>query len=205
MGHVGRLFDAMAAAQCHRGVGAADSGKRLRRDADRVLGRGVIFSQNFIASCESRFDQRELAQPLFERAIAIREKVLGPEHPYTAQTLNNLAVLLKDQGDLPNKTRSIVSVSGGRCSSLSQYRTVRSPRPTASEKAFTLHCRPGWSILPPGRVPRNKCQSSSRPKVQWARSDGPSFEPLAKRRSFPLFRRAADRFREFSVFAVPSQ
>jgi len=35
-----------------------------------------------------------------ERALAIREKALGPEHPETAESLNNLASLLKDQGDL---------------------------------------------------------------------------------------------------------
>ena len=40
------------------------------------------------------------ARPLFERALAIREKVLGPEHLDTATSLNNLAMLLKDQGDL---------------------------------------------------------------------------------------------------------
>jgi hypothetical protein len=39
-------------------------------------------------------------KPLFERALAIREKVLGPEHPDTAMALNNLAFLLHDQGDL---------------------------------------------------------------------------------------------------------
>jgi tetratricopeptide (TPR) repeat protein len=36
----------------------------------------------------------------YERALAIREKVLGPEHPDTATSLNNLAGLLQDQGDL---------------------------------------------------------------------------------------------------------
>jgi tetratricopeptide (TPR) repeat protein len=36
---------------------------------------------------------------LYERALAIREKVLGPDHPSTANGLNNLAVLLKDQGE----------------------------------------------------------------------------------------------------------
>jgi len=36
------------------------------------------------------------ARPLLERASAIREKVLGPEHPYTATSLNNLALLLQD-------------------------------------------------------------------------------------------------------------
>jgi Tfp pilus assembly protein PilF len=40
------------------------------------------------------------ARQLHERALAIREKVLGPEHPDTAQSLNNLGVLLKEHGDL---------------------------------------------------------------------------------------------------------
>jgi tetratricopeptide (TPR) repeat protein len=47
-------------------------------------------------------DQGDLAgaRPLFERALAIYEKALGPEHPHTAGSLNNLAGLLQDQGDL---------------------------------------------------------------------------------------------------------
>ncbi len=40
------------------------------------------------------------ARPLYERALAIREKVLGPEHPSIAKSLNSLAFLLRDQGDL---------------------------------------------------------------------------------------------------------
>lgn len=40
------------------------------------------------------------ARPLYERAMTIREKVLGPEHPDTASSLNNLAGLLQAQGDL---------------------------------------------------------------------------------------------------------
>jgi tetratricopeptide (TPR) repeat protein len=40
------------------------------------------------------------ARPLLERALAIWEKVHGPEHRDMAPRLNNLAVLLKDQGDL---------------------------------------------------------------------------------------------------------
>jgi tetratricopeptide (TPR) repeat protein len=39
------------------------------------------------------------ARPLHERALAIREKALGPEHPHTAASLNNLGLLLRDQGD----------------------------------------------------------------------------------------------------------
>jgi tetratricopeptide (TPR) repeat protein len=40
------------------------------------------------------------ARPLFEQALAIREKVLGPEHPATAESLNNLALTLTEEGDL---------------------------------------------------------------------------------------------------------
>jgi tetratricopeptide (TPR) repeat protein len=39
------------------------------------------------------------AQPYVERALALRERVLGAEHPDTATSLNNLAGLLESQGD----------------------------------------------------------------------------------------------------------
>ena len=38
------------------------------------------------------------AEPLFQRALAIRERTLGPEHPEAARSLQNLAVLYNDQG-----------------------------------------------------------------------------------------------------------
>jgi tetratricopeptide (TPR) repeat protein len=38
--------------------------------------------------------------PLYERALAIREPVLGSDHPDTAASLNNLALLLQAQGEL---------------------------------------------------------------------------------------------------------
>jgi hypothetical protein len=37
------------------------------------------------------------ARPLYERALAIDEKVLGPEHPDTATDLSRLAGLVQDQ------------------------------------------------------------------------------------------------------------
>ena len=40
----------------------------------------------------------EEAEPLYQRALTIREKALGPEHPDTASTLNNLALLYNNQG-----------------------------------------------------------------------------------------------------------
>ena len=39
------------------------------------------------------------ARPLFERALAIRERVFGNEHPQTATSLAYLALLLQAQGD----------------------------------------------------------------------------------------------------------
>jgi tetratricopeptide (TPR) repeat protein len=38
------------------------------------------------------------AKPLYERALAIREKILGPDHPDVAEGLNNLAALYYLQG-----------------------------------------------------------------------------------------------------------
>jgi tetratricopeptide (TPR) repeat protein len=38
------------------------------------------------------------ARPLLERALAIRERSLGPDHPDTATSLNNLALCLQAQG-----------------------------------------------------------------------------------------------------------
>ena len=40
------------------------------------------------------------AEPLYRRALAIREKALGPEHPDTAHGLNNLAELYDTQGNV---------------------------------------------------------------------------------------------------------
>ena len=43
---------------------------------------------------QGKYDE---AEPLYERSQAIDEKVLGPEHPDVAQSLNNRAVLLQNQ------------------------------------------------------------------------------------------------------------
>jgi len=39
------------------------------------------------------------ARPLIERALMFREGALGPDHPDTAESVNDLALLLKTQGD----------------------------------------------------------------------------------------------------------
>ena len=46
---------------------------------------------------DNRARYRE-AEPLYQRALAIREEVLGPIHPDVATSLNNLALLYKNQG-----------------------------------------------------------------------------------------------------------
>jgi hypothetical protein len=60
--------------------------------ADLLSRAGSYFHGRAVYSSETR--------PLFERTLAIREKALGPEHPSTAMSLNNLAGLLYAQGDL---------------------------------------------------------------------------------------------------------
>ena len=42
---------------------------------------------------ESRYSE---AESLYERALAIREKTLGPEHPELATSLENYAALLRE-------------------------------------------------------------------------------------------------------------
>jgi Flp pilus assembly protein TadD len=38
------------------------------------------------------------AEPLHRRALALRERVLGPDHPDVAQSISNLAVVLAALG-----------------------------------------------------------------------------------------------------------
>ena len=49
---------------------------------------------SLLAVFQGKYDEVE---PLYERSQAIREKVLGPEHPDVAQSLNNRAALLQAQ------------------------------------------------------------------------------------------------------------
>ena len=49
------------------------------------------------------------AKKMYERALAIDEAALGPDHPNVATRLNNLGLVLKEQGDLAGaKTLSSV-------------------------------------------------------------------------------------------------
>jgi tetratricopeptide (TPR) repeat protein len=82
--------------------------------------RSALLTPHLLAICETEIlDTAELAcflnwagtyfhgraayspaRSLYKRALAIDEKALGDEHPNTATDLNNLALLLQDQGEL---------------------------------------------------------------------------------------------------------
>ena len=49
------------------------------------------------------------AEPLCKRALEIREKVLGKDHPDVAKQLNNLALLCQNQVFYPDSTIMIIS------------------------------------------------------------------------------------------------
>jgi tetratricopeptide (TPR) repeat protein len=55
-------------------------------------------SPNNLAELRRNQGQCAQAAALFERALAIREKTLGPEHPDVAYSLSNLAERYRDQG-----------------------------------------------------------------------------------------------------------
>jgi tetratricopeptide (TPR) repeat protein len=67
--------------------------------------RGAEAEASYLSTMLASYRQGALAayaqaRLLFERALAIDEKTLGPEHHETATSLNNLALLLKTQGDV---------------------------------------------------------------------------------------------------------
>jgi tetratricopeptide (TPR) repeat protein len=58
----------------------------------------VATSLNNLAALYDSQGAYARAEPLYQRALAISEKVLGPEHPQVATSLNNLAALYDSQG-----------------------------------------------------------------------------------------------------------
>jgi tetratricopeptide (TPR) repeat protein len=85
-----RRLDALALALV---AGNTEIPAGTEASASRLLDRLAAYRQGALGAYAP-------ARPLYERALAIRERALGPEHPHTATSLNDLAVLLKAQGDL---------------------------------------------------------------------------------------------------------
>ena len=84
-----RRLDAIATAL----VGAdAAVHERVQLPAANLMDRLGVYRNDALGAYAA-------ARPLYERALAISEKALGPDHPDTAARLNNLASLLHAQGD----------------------------------------------------------------------------------------------------------
>ncbi len=73
--------------------GGASLPEGAERSAATLLTFLAAYRQGALAAYSS-------ALPLFERALAISEKVWGPNHPDTAMSLNNIGGLLQSQADL---------------------------------------------------------------------------------------------------------
>jgi tetratricopeptide (TPR) repeat protein len=60
-----------------------------------ILGVIGVIGYRELGKKQGKYEQ---AEPLYQRALAIKERVLGKEHPSTATGLNNLALLYYNQG-----------------------------------------------------------------------------------------------------------
>ena len=80
----------------------------------------VPASLNNLAMLYHARGQYAEAAPLLARALAIREKVLGPNHPDVAQSLNNLGELYRARGHMPRPPHAMSEHwrSGSRCLTL---------------------------------------------------------------------------------------
>jgi CHAT domain-containing protein len=72
-------------------------GLRVATETDRALQEAMKLNQEVVRL--DNLGKYDLALPLAERAVAIREKVLGAEDPATGNALNNLAGLYKAKGN----------------------------------------------------------------------------------------------------------
>jgi tetratricopeptide (TPR) repeat protein len=66
-----------------------------------VLGRDhvdVARSLNNLADLYQRQARYADAEPIYKRALDIRERTVGPDHPDTAASVNNLASLYQAEG-----------------------------------------------------------------------------------------------------------
>lgn len=97
------------------------------------------------------------ARPLFERALAIREKTVGAEHLDMAAGLDGLAALLQDQGDfdaaLPLLERALAirekTLGAKHSDTATSRKRLLTPPPPDESKAFQKWLAskpPSWSV-----------------------------------------------------------
>jgi CHAT domain-containing protein/Tfp pilus assembly protein PilF len=71
---------------------------RAATESDRALQEARnLLAENIKLQSAAKYDE---ALPIIERALEIRERVLGPDHPDLAACLNSLGILYKNKGDL---------------------------------------------------------------------------------------------------------
>ena len=109
------------------------------------------------------------ALPLYRRALKIREKVLGPEHPDTATSLNNLAMLYQAMGAyeqaLPLYQRTLKIIE----------KVLRPGAPPYRRQPSTI-----WGLCTwPGKTirPRRPISGGADPPVAWWSSTWPRAQP----------------------------
>ncbi|HEX8703798.1 MAG TPA: serine/threonine-protein kinase [Myxococcaceae bacterium] len=62
---------------------------------DDLIRANAFNTQGILLSVQGRYEE---ARQQYERAVALREKVLGPEHPVVTPSLNNLGNVLEEMG-----------------------------------------------------------------------------------------------------------
>ncbi|MCP9928831.1 CHAT domain-containing protein [Cyanobium sp. CH-040] len=75
--------------------------ERLLIDAEQELDSGNALIASIASRLAFTYTMRALysqAEPLYKRALAIREKALGPDHPDTVTSIDNLGMLYSRQG-----------------------------------------------------------------------------------------------------------
>ncbi|THD19271.1 Kinesin light chain [Fasciola hepatica] len=70
----------------------------FRCSRSRLSMNQVAAALNNLAVLYAKASRFKDAEPLCRRALAIREKLFGPNHPDVAKQLNNLALLCQSQG-----------------------------------------------------------------------------------------------------------
>ncbi len=140
----------------------------------RAPGRGAEPQQpGGAAADQGRYAE---AEPLYRRALAIREQALGPEHPDVATSLNNLAALLQTRAATPRPSRS----TGARWRSASRPSapSTRTWRPSLNNLAVLLQTTAATPR--PSRSTSARWRSGSRPSAPSTRTWRPSLNNLAE-------------------------
>ena len=91
----GLVYDAR---QIRGGRGALQAGAGDRREGARRQTTPTWPTLNNLASVYQAQGKYAEAEALYKRALAIREKALGQDHPDVADILNNLAIVYENQG-----------------------------------------------------------------------------------------------------------